>query len=431
LLIWWRRRRASQVRVAGNAAAAKAEIVVLVGSESGITWGFARSLHSELSASGLAVHLAEIRDFSGSYPAARQILFLTSTYGDGHAPETAQNALSLLDRQEGVPQWHFAVLGFGDRAFSKYCQFAKDIDIAMADRGWPALLPITLINRQSAQAFASWGNDLGHAIGHELKLNHQVTNPRTRKLKLVSRTDHGGDLQAPTAILRFEVSTASDASPSWLNKVLGGPSGFTPTDLLGILPPDDPVPRYYSVASGASDAEVEICVRKLNGGRCSTLLHALALGDEIDAFVRPNPDFSLPSRRKPVIMVSAGTGIAPFTGIVRDNRRKQPLHLFWGGRNSTSDYLYHDVLQEALTQNHLATLTTAFSRVEDAAHVQDRVRSEATRLADLLRKGASVMVCGGDAMAHAVRQEFDDILRTIGSSVDALKQRGLYLEDVF
>ena len=130
-------------------------------------------------------------------------------------------------------------------------------------------------------------------------------------------------------------------------------------------------------------------------------------------------------------MVSAGTGIAPFAGLIRDNVRQQELHLFWGGRHPSSDYLYWAALEDAVSSHQLASLSTTFSRIEDGCYVQDRVQAEGPRLAALLAKGAAIMVCGGDAMAHAVRAEFDTILRGIGSSVDALNQRGLYLEDVF
>lgn len=430
--IWWQRRRRSGAHVPGNVAATKAQIVILVGSEGGSTWGFAAALHRDLSAAGKSVHLAAMNDFSGRYAMAEQVLFLTATYGDGHAPESATKALALLARQVHPPKWRYAVLGFGDRAFPKFCQFAKDVELALEDRGWPALLPAALINRQSVQAFASWGNDLGRALGLPLALSHRIATPPTRRMTLVGRDIYGVAMQAPTAVLRFRLSVPPRIGGlRWILRLLGAAAQYAPTDLLGVLPPGETVPRYYSVASTASDTEVEICVRQQPGGLCSTFLHDLKIGDDIDAFARANPDFVLPFRRKPVIMVSAGTGIAPFAGLVRANRRKQPLHLYWGGRSADSDFLYQETLQDAEKTGQIASLTTAFSRMDAGAYVQDRVRDDAARLASLLNKGAAIMVCGGDAMAQAVRVEFEAILHTLGTSVDTLKQRGRYLEDVF
>jgi len=432
VVIWWQRRSQNGARVAGNAAAGRAEIVVLVGSESGATWGFARTLHKTLTAAGKTVHLGPMDSFNGHYPMANHVLFLTSTYGDGHAPESASKALARLALQTELPKWRYSVLGFGDRAFPKFCQFAKTLDQVMEERGWTPALPTTLINRQSVQAFASWGKELGQAIGVPLTLNHTIATPPTRKLTLIDRKVYGEELQAPTAVLTFRLSTPPRTGGLLrVFRMLGTTPHFAPTDLLGVIPPSETVPRYYSISSSASETEVEICVRKQEGGLCSGMLHRLAIGDEIDAFVRPNPDFAPPARRNPVIMVSAGTGIAPFAGIIRDNRRKRPLHLFWGGRSAEVDFLYEDVLNSALQEGELTTLTTAFSRSTDRAYVQDKLRQEAPQLAALLKAGAYIMVCGGDAMAQAVKAEFETVLESIGSSVHALKQRGRYLEDVF
>ena len=431
--IWWARTRDSRVRIKNNTPAPKAEVVILVGSEGGSTWGFAKSLHAEMTRAGVATHIAPMNDFAPRYPAARCVLFLTSTYGEGHAPESSNRILSLLADQAEVPDWSYAVLGFGDRAFPKYCQFAKDLETALSDRGWPRLLPISLINRQSTQAFATWGTELAKALHLPLTLTHEVAMPATRRMELIARHEYGTEVQSPTVVLRFRSSQPPQRSTlSRTMRLFGGTTfQFQPCDLLGIVPPDDTIPRYYSISSVASDTEVEICVRKQTGGKCSTFLHELALGAEIDAITRPNPDFVPPSQRRPVIMVAAGTGISPFIGLIRSNARHQPIHLFWGGRTPTSDFLYEDVLGEALADHSLTTLTTAFSRIKGGGYVQDKLREDADRLVSLIRQGAAIMVCGGDAMAQAARAEFDAILAPLGQSVLRLKQKGQYLEDIF
>jgi sulfite reductase (NADPH) flavoprotein alpha-component len=430
--IWWARTRDSRIRVKNNAPAAKAEVVILVGSEGGSTWGFAKSLHGTLTEAGIAAHIAPMNSFAPRYAAARCVLFLTSTYGEGHAPESANRILSHLADQVDVPGWSYAVLGFGDRAFPKYCQFAKDLETALSDRGWPRLLPISLINRQSTQAFATWGTELAKALGRPITLTHEVAMPATRRMELIARREYGTEVQSPTVVLRFRSTQAPKRGRlSQLMRIFGTTHQFQPCDLLGIVPPGDTIPRYYSISSAASDTEVEICVRKQTGGKCSTFLHDLSIGAEIDAITRPNPDFTPPSQRRPVVMVAAGTGIAPFIGLIRSNARHQPIHLFWGGRTPTSDFLYEDVLCDALADHSLTTLTTAFSRIKGGGYVQDKLREDADRLVSLIRQGAAIMVCGGDAMAQAARAEFDAMLAPLGQSVLRLKQKGQYLEDIF
>src|SRR5690606_5623515 len=79
--IWWKR-RAARPRIAGSAPIANAEVVVLVGSEGGATWGFAATLAKALSAAGRKVHLGAMND-AGPMPAAKALFLLTATYGDG------------------------------------------------------------------------------------------------------------------------------------------------------------------------------------------------------------------------------------------------------------------------------------------------------------------------------------------------------------
>lgn len=431
-VIWWKRVRSGSQIIRGNQPAPVADIVVLVGSEGGTTWGFARSLHRELTRAGRKVHVASMNAFSGRYQNATQLLFLTATYGNGNAPESACRFQSLLADLAVAPNWRYAVLGFGDRAFPHFCKYAKDLDADLENHGWQRNVATAFINRQSTQAFSTWGADIGSAIGAELTLSHQVELPTTQTLTLAQRHVYGEAVQSPTAVLRLRHDPATP--PKARDRLLGRGGKhphFAPGDLLGVLPPGSEVPRYYSVSSTRSSTEVEICVRKQTGGECSGFLHGLTIGEQIQCFVRTNPLFQMVPGNKPVIMVSAGTGIAPFIGMIRGNHEQREIHLFWGGRHPDSDYLYEDDLAQAKVEKRLSSSTTAFSRVADGAYVQQKVKEHAARLEGLLRRGASVMVCGGDAMAQAVMTEFETIAKPMGLSVMQLKSQGLYLEDIY
>jgi sulfite reductase (NADPH) flavoprotein alpha-component len=49
--LWWRRRKAGP-NIRHNSPAHSADSVILVGSESNSTWGFAKTLHDTLHAAG-------------------------------------------------------------------------------------------------------------------------------------------------------------------------------------------------------------------------------------------------------------------------------------------------------------------------------------------------------------------------------------------
>ncbi|UUZ57418.1 flavodoxin domain-containing protein [Massilia sp. H-1] len=106
--------------------------MILVGSENNSTWGFARSCTTPCETQGQRVHTAPMNQFAAHYPAATTLFLLTSTYGDGDAPASANHFLARLAQASPDPKLRFAVLGFGDQQFLHFCQFARDVDSAMS-----------------------------------------------------------------------------------------------------------------------------------------------------------------------------------------------------------------------------------------------------------------------------------------------------------
>lgn len=429
----WLSRRAGR-RIPGNVPMASADLVILTGTEGGSTRGFAHSLHAALTKAGARVHVGDMNDI-GVMPQARALILLAATYGDGTAPASAARFLDRLHASTPLP---VAVLGFGDRAFPAFCGYAETVAAALAARGWPALLPLARIDRQSPAEFAAWGRDLGAALSLAITPEHRPALPRRHRLRLVSRRDYGAAVQAPTVILRFAVR------PRWL----GGPR-FQAGDLLGVLAPDAAAPRFYSLASSAEDGFVEICVRKVPGGVCSGYLHGLRPGDEISGFTRANAAFR--AEKAPLVMISAGCGIGPMAGLLRRAAPGVERTLYFGLRDPASDFLYAEELGHWQSDGRLTRLRTAVSRARlpvapppalparlpvtaadhRPGHVQHRLREDTARLRDQIARGARVLVCGSVAMGRAAAVELDAALAPLGLSVAALKQEGRYVEDVY
>lgn len=427
-VLLWAAGRRGRPRLTGNAPASRAETVVLVGSEGGSTWGFAATLANGLRAAGQQVHLAPMDSFDPTrHPQARRFLILTATYGEGEAPASAKGFLQRLARLPKAPDAPIAVLGFGDRSFPAFCAFAAEVDAAARAKGWQALLPMDSVDRQSPQDFARWGRALGETLGLKLELDHQPTRPAVENLTLVARRDYGEEVQAPTAILRFALPKAS----LWARLTGQGFTRFQPGDLIGILPEGSTLPRFYSLASGQRDGFIEIVVKKHPGGLCSNQLLALHPGDHATAFLRRNPGFHAGQGRAPLILIGAGTGVAPLAGMIRANTRRRPMQLFYGMRHPDSDFLYRDDLAEWHAEGRVSGLTTAISRGSKPRYVQDALRAEAAQLTEAIRAGAKIMVCGGRDMAQGVSHALEDILSPIGLTPAILKAGGRYVEDVY
>ncbi|KAF2183720.1 hypothetical protein K469DRAFT_689852 [Zopfia rhizophila CBS 207.26] len=118
--------------------------------------------------------------------------------------------------------------------------------------------------------------------------------------------------------------------------------------------------------------------------------------------------------KTPLIMVAAGTGIAPFRGFLYDRARLastgKPIGrmlLFFGCRHPDVDYLYQDELQNLHSGplKDKLELVTAFEREEERKYVQDKLEEkggEVMRL--LLEEDAAFYVCGSVSMAKGVER---------------------------
>jgi len=429
-LVWWGGRR-GRPRIKGLSRAGHAETVILVGSEGGATWGFAETLAEALVAAGQGVHLAAMAAFDPSrYSHAKRILILAATYGDGEAPASAKgflDRLAALPSGPHMPRVPVAVLGFGDRAFSHFCGYAAAVTDGLRAKDWAELLAPATVNRQSPQDFARWGRDLGAALGLPLALVHHAAAPRTLPLTLLSRRDHGAEVQAPTAILRFQLPRRT----LWQRLTVAGFGRFQAGDLVGIVPEGSDLPRFYSLASGTRDGFLEIVVRKQAGGLASGQLLALEPGATVAAFLRHNPGFHAGRGRVPLLLIGAGTGVGPLAGMVRSNSWKRPVTVYFGHRHRDSDFLYAEDWRRWLLEGRLARLVTTTSRGARPHHVQDALRRDGEQVARLIRSGARVMVCGGRDMAQGVAEVLGQVLAPSGLTLAALRAEGRYVEDCY
>jgi cytochrome P450/NADPH-cytochrome P450 reductase len=192
---------------------------------------------------------------------------------------------------------------------------------------------------------------------------------------------------------------------------------------LDMLPPMRA--RQYSISSSPlrSPSVVSLTfsvldVPALSGvgrftGVSSVYLARRQTGDKVTVAVRKSlSDFHPPDDpSKPIVMVCAGSGIAPFRGFLQE-RAAQRAHgtvvgdalLFFGTHAPHIDNLYADELEEWAAAGVVTTFT-AFSRVGDRQYVDELLLAERTRVVSAMRADATFYVCGdGQRMAPAVRR---------------------------
>jgi sulfite reductase (NADPH) flavoprotein alpha-component len=149
----------------------------------------------------------------------------------------------------------------------------------------------------------------------------------------------------------------------------------------------------------------------------------LATRSEADAtvpvYIQSNENFHLPDDDTPILMIGAGTGVAPYRAFMQEREARGASGRSWlvfGERNFRSDFLYQVEWQALLKSGVLTRLDLAFSR--DAApktYVQDRLRKEGRDVHAWLEEGAYLYVCGDAAqMAPGVHAALIDIVAEHG-----------------
>ncbi|MBP2451539.1 bifunctional nitrate reductase/sulfite reductase flavoprotein subunit alpha [Mycolicibacterium lutetiense] len=113
--------------------------MVLWASQTGAAEEFAAGLAARIAGASL-VNMDELA--LADLATARDILVVTSTFGDGGPPDNGADFWSRLQSPD-APQMHgirYAVLGIGDKSYDNFCGHAKSLDHRLADLGATKLL---------------------------------------------------------------------------------------------------------------------------------------------------------------------------------------------------------------------------------------------------------------------------------------------------
>lgn len=232
------------------------------------------------------------------------------------------------------------------------------------------------------------------------------------------------------------------------------PAALTAEQLAGLLRPL--APRLYSISSAPEEVGEEVhltvgVLRYEHNGIPRTGTASGFLGERLEeegsvrVFVEENPRFRLPENSDtPVIMIGAGTGVAPFRAFMQQraaNGDSGKNWLIFGNQHFTQDFLYQTEWQGWAKDGLLNKYDFAWSRdQEEKIYVQHKIREEAAELWQWLQQGAHIYVCGdASRMAKDVEQALLDTIAEQGGLsaddadeyLDNLRQEGRYQRDVY
>lgn len=407
-LSWWRRRRQAST---GSADAGAATLVAF-GSQTGTAARLAEATAKALRSAGEKVACASLETLAPqSLAAYGQTLLIVSTTGEGELPEPARRFMKQIPGSK-LAGSRFSMLALGDRRYANFCGGGEALREALLSHGASEFTALERADADPGPAWTRWLERLSTPLG--LSIDKADAPAADQAVSLTLALKHrldDPDIEGLTETwqLGFEAD-AADVT-------------FRPGDLLLIAPHAGAAPRCYSVGSSSvvGDHLIRLTVslhrwRDADGaehiGEASGYLcHALAEGDRITAWLRPHPAFNPPEDpARPLIMVAAGAGIAPFPGFLAERAvapEAGPNWLFFGNRRSDGDFFYHGSLARLRESKVLDHLDTAFSRdASDARHIDARLLEHGAELFRWLEQERGVLyMCGRSA--------------TLGKSVEA------------
>jgi NADPH-dependent sulfite reductase flavoprotein alpha-component len=526
--------------------------LVLWASQTGNAEELAGRIVDQLGAAGLTARLVNMNDCAVTDLVERDVLVVTSTFGDGDPPDNGADFWARLQASDApeLGGLRFAVLGIGDRSYGQFCGHARSLDTRLAELGGARLLARSDCEAHDEESLASWAQQITAVINPAgpaptAPPGPRRTEPFTRASPVAARLTRNTRLTPPSAAkevrqLGFDISehdvsyavgdslgvlptNSDDDVAAWLaatglcgddvievdgvectlrQALVGsydicritpnllaflaettsdkaaarqlrsartqldtwrlGRNGIDVVREFGVRAEAELwrdvlvrlTPRLYSISSSplVSPHEVQLTVSivryqtsdgAVRGGVCSTFLADRAR--DVPVFVQRSPHFRPPEDpTTPIVMIGAGTGIAPFRGFLQERRALGHTGrnwLFFGDRHRAENFYYRDDLTDMVTDGFLNRLDLAFSRDQrKRIYVQDRMIDNGAQLWAWLQDGAHLYVCGDAAtMARDVDSALETIIGTHGHlSAEAARdvKRELisekrYLRDVY
>jgi sulfite reductase (NADPH) flavoprotein alpha-component len=419
-------------------------IYVIYASQTGYAEQIALQTTHSLQAVGRQAVLINLAQCSQELLSnANHILFVVSTTGEGDAPDSAAQFMQQIlvpNKSLNLCHLHFGILALGDKHYQHFCAFGHQLEQYLMHQKAQILFDLVEVDNGDQAALRHWQTRLSVLTGHTKMADWVAPEYYTWILKERRILNEGSAgnaifhlcLQSQQSNITWQagdiLEVLPETKPRSIHQQMNEPSHTT------TLPH-----REYSIASIASDGQIELIVRQayqFNGdlGIGSGWLTEYAkLGGHIQCRIRSNSNFHAHDNDRPMIFIGNGTGIAGLRAHIKQRITKGHYQnwLIFGERNQAHDYLFQDDIHTWQQSGYIQRVDLAFSRdQEQRVYVQDQLRNQARELLNWFNKGAAIYVCGSlEGMASGVDDALKEILGT--STYEQLRVNQLYRRDVY
>ena len=261
------------------AAVPRVPVTVLYGSQTGTAEGLAKKLFKTLKKGNFEPQLHDIGQYEiTSLPGEKNLLIITSTYGDGDPPDSVAGFHARLmgdsaPKLEGVS---YSVLALGDSSYPDFCKCGVEFDSRLAELGATRLHDRVDVDVDPDEPYARWSASvlakLGPALAaaaikvtDEAEEEHGFSKTRPFPAAILDNHNLNGTGEKQThhialslngSGLEYEVGDALGLyplnPPSVVDEILAN-LPFKPSNVPGPdgndMPLRDALMRYYDIGS--------------------------------------------------------------------------------------------------------------------------------------------------------------------------------------
>ncbi|WGE91168.1 assimilatory sulfite reductase (NADPH) flavoprotein subunit [Actinobacillus genomosp. 1] len=270
------------------------KVAVLSASQTGNAKSVADKLAERLTAEGVNVTRASLKDYKAKNIADEKlVLLVTSTQGEGEAPEEGVLLLKLLNGKKApkLDRLQFAVLGLGDSSYPNFCQAGKDFDQRFYDLGATRLFDRVDADLDFQATAEQWINEIVEII--KAKNNEGVTTNLTSTTSqgsiVTNQSKYNKANPFPATLITNQRITAKDAEKDVRHlefDLSGSGLSYQSGDVLGVYFENDPVLVNEILTALGLSAEEQVTLQDQTLPLSTALQTQFELTQNTAAFVK-------------------------------------------------------------------------------------------------------------------------------------------------
>ena len=143
-------------------------VTILVGSQTGNAEGCAKRMAKDLNGGRFDTEVVEMGQYdSGRLAGEKNLLVITSTYGDGEPPDNAADLYEFIlsDQAPQMRGVRFSVLALGDTEYPDFCKCGIDFDQRLESLGAERVYQRVDCDVDFDEAFAGWRKGVIESLG--------------------------------------------------------------------------------------------------------------------------------------------------------------------------------------------------------------------------------------------------------------------------